>query len=160
MRTSRLPVALAAVVAALGATLAGCSGGGGSASSGGPLTRAQLITEANAICAAEVSAGERIPHPDDIQDPTQAAEWLDQVDPLISSTTNKLAALQPDGSAASDWSTFIRLRKAFTNKMHEIRAKADAKDRSGLKDLLRLSTTALAAAAEKVGAKTCDEYGQ
>ncbi|HVX69207.1 MAG TPA: hypothetical protein VHA79_05895 [Mycobacteriales bacterium] len=146
-------------VAAVGAALAGCGGGssGGGAASGAALTRAQIIEQANTICAAEETAGEKIPTPDDIQDAKQAAAYFDQVDPLISSTTDKLAALQPDSEVAGDWNAFISLRKSFTAKMHAIRDKADAADRSGLQDLQNLSTDDLAAAADKVGAKTCNE---
>ena len=157
--STRSSVAFTLTVAALATALAGC---GGSSSGGGDtgnaaLTRAQLITQANTICAAEETAGEKIPTPDDIQDAKQAAAYFDQVDPLISSTTDKLAALKPDSEVAGDWNAFIALRKSFTAKMHEIRGKADAADRSGLQDLQNLSTDDLAAAADKVGAKTCNE---
>jgi hypothetical protein len=158
IRFSRSPIACVVIVAALGTTLAGCSGGSSGGGSGdGALSRSQLISQANAICAAEVTAGKKIPEPDDIQDATQAASWLDQVDPLISSTTDKLAALKPGSDVATDWDAFIRLRKSFAAKIHEIRGKADAKDRSGLQELLSLSTTDLEAAADKVGATTCEE---
>src|SRR5689334_15813694 len=106
--SSRSSVAYAAVVAALGTALAGCGGG---SSGGGALSRDQIITQANAICAAEESAGEKIEPPSSIQDAEAAAAYFDQVDPLISSTTNKLAALKPDDEVAADWNAFITLRK-------------------------------------------------
>jgi hypothetical protein len=157
--SNRSSVAWTVTIAALGAALAGCSSGSSSGgdTSGATLTRAQIITQADSICAAEETAGEKIPTPDDIQDAKQAAAYFDQVDPLISSTTDKLAALKPDSEVAGDWDAFIALRKSFTAKMHEIRGKADAADRSGLQDLQKLSTDDLAAAADRVGAKTCNE---
>jgi hypothetical protein len=156
---SRFSVANAALAAVLATTLSGCGGGSSGGDTGGntALSRAEIITKANAICAAEESAGEKIPPPSNIQDAKQAAAYFDQVDPLISSTTEQLAALKPDDEVAADWNAFIDRRKEFTTTIHTIRTKADAADRSGLEDLNNLSTSDLEAAADKVGAKTCNE---
>jgi hypothetical protein len=161
--SSRSSVAYAAVAAALATALAGCgggsSGGGDDATSSAPLSRSEIIAKANAICAAEETAGEKITPPDSttIQDAKVAAAYFDQVDPLISETTNKLAALKPDDEVAADWNAFVDLRKEFSATMHTIRTKADNADRSGLQDLQNLSTDDLAAAADKVGANTSNE---
>ena len=155
----RTSVAYALTVATLGAALAGCGGGssGGGTTGGGALSRDQIVEKANAICAAEASAGEAIPQPSNIQDADQAAAYFDQVDPLISSTTTKLAALKPDSDVAADWNAYVALRKEFATLMHTVREKADAADRTGLQDLQNSQdlTTRVEAAATKVGADTC-----
>jgi hypothetical protein len=158
--STRSVLAYAMTVAALGATLAGCGGsssGGGDDSAGATLARADLVEQANAICAAEETEGEKIEPPANIQDADEAAAYFDQVDPLISETTDKLAALKPDSEVAADWNAFLDLRKEFTTLMHTVREKADAADRSGLDDLRSSQglTDRVKTAAEKVGADTC-----
>jgi hypothetical protein len=155
-RSSVLTTATCAVAAVV---LAGCSGGssGGGGSSSSTLSKAQLDTQANAICTAEVTQGKAVPQPKDINDPKQAAAYFDQIDPIIASTTTKLEALEPASDVAADWATFLTDRKAFSTAMHDVREKADAADKSGLTELENLSTDKLAAAATAVGATACGE---
>jgi hypothetical protein len=144
--------ALAAVV------LAGCGGSSSGGSGGsGALTKAQLDTQANAICTAEETDGKAVPQPSDLSDATQAAAYFDKIDPIIQDTTTKLEALTPDSADAADWNAFLTDRKAFSNSMHDVREKADASDKSGLTELENLSTDKLAATATAVGATSCGE---
>jgi hypothetical protein len=147
------------VLVAFGAVAAGCgasSSGGGSSSA---LSKSQIDTQANAICAAESAAGEAVPTPSNVQDASQTAAYFDKVDPIIGHATTELAALKPDSSVATDWNAYIALRKQEAALIHTIRLKADAKDPSGLTQLQ--NSTALGekvdTAATAVGAATCAE---
>lgn len=154
---TRRAVASALAVVALGATLAGCGSSSGGGKSVAALSRTQLDAAANAICLAEEAAGKAVPTPSDITSAQQAATYFDQVDPIISGATAKLDALKPASDVSAAWEAFIAARDTFSSKMHAIREKADAADRSGLTDLQNLSTADLAAAATKVGATSCTE---
>jgi hypothetical protein len=159
MHAVRSTVVTTATCALAAVVLAGCGGSssGGSGGSGSALSKADLDTQANAICVAEETAGKAVPEPKDISDATQAAAYFDQIDPIIQGATAKLEALTPDSATAADWNAFLTDRKAFSNSMHDIREKADAKDKSGLTELENLSTDKLAADATAVGATSCGE---
>jgi hypothetical protein len=140
------------VIAALGAMVAGC---GGSSS----LSKADLDSKANSLCQTAGNKIKTIPTPSNIQDATQAAAYFDNVVPIITDVTNKLADLKPAADVKADWDAFITAQKAETAAFVSIQHKADVKDSSGLTDLAKVRPLdqAVNAAATKVGATGCSD---
>jgi len=150
---SRRSVGAAAVLALVG--LGGC---GGSSNSG--LTRSQLVAKADAICAQANQKAKQIPTPANlVQDATAAAAYFNKVVPIAEKGTDQLAALKPDSAASADWKAYIALRQQGVTLLKTIQRKANAHDPSGIQDLQKSSAfqQQLAAAANKLGAKTCGQ---
>jgi hypothetical protein len=140
---------LGALIAAT-ALLAGCGGSSG-------LSRARLVAKANAICASTQAAARAVPSPANLTDPTAAAGYFDKIAPLTDKETHDLAALKADGAAAKDWNAFIAAQTQANALLQTLKAKADAKDPSGVQELSKVTTVGdrVLATASKLGATTC-----
>ena len=150
---ARAEASLITLVAAAIA-LAGCGADSG-------LSKTALDSKANAICADETTARDAIALPSNIGDVTQAAAYFDQIVPILSGATSKLAELKPADSVTSSWEAFMSLRKQLTTTMQAIRHKADISDASGLADLKAEPAlgTRVDNAATRIGATRCAESG-
>jgi hypothetical protein len=139
-----------AAIGALVALLAGCGGSSG-------LSRAQLVSKANAICAVTQTAASAVPSPSNLTDETAAAAYFDKLAPLTDKETHDLSALEADGSAAADWNAFISAQTQANALLQTLKAKADAKDASGVQDLGKVTSVGdrVLATASKLGAATC-----
>jgi hypothetical protein len=139
-----------AAIGAVMATVAGCGSGGG-------LSSTALVSKANAICSSTQKSAGAIPSPANLQDASSAAAYFDKIAPLTAKETSDLAALKPDRSAAKDWNAFIAAQKSANDLLQKIKAKADAKDASGLQYLRQVPAvgTRVQGAATKVGATVC-----
>jgi hypothetical protein len=139
-----------ATIGALMATVAGCGSSGG-------LSKTALVSKANAICTSTQKSAGAIASPANLQDPSSAAAYFDKIAPLTAKETSDLAALKPDASAAKDWNAFVAAQKSANDLLQKIKAKADAKDASGLQDLRQVPAagTRVQVAATKVGATVC-----
>jgi hypothetical protein len=137
-----------------GAALAGCGG-----SSSSELNRSQIVAKANAICAATVAAGKKVPQPSNIQDAVAAARYFDAAVPIVAKGVSQLGALKPDSSVSADYNAYTSALKASLVQLQKIQHKADAHDPSGLQDLQNFTTYSqqVNAAAVKLGAKTCGQ---
>jgi hypothetical protein len=98
-----------------------------------------------------------VPSPSNLQDPSAAAGYFDKIAPLTAKETADLAALKPDASVANQWNTFIAAQKSANDLLQKIKAKADAKDASGLQYLRQVPAagTRVQVAATKSGATIC-----
>jgi hypothetical protein len=141
-------------VTALGAAIGGCGG-----SSSSTLTRAQLDTKANAICAASNAKIATVHQPPSLQDANVAAAYFDKIEPIVADASAKLGALKPDSGAAADWNSYISLRTQGLTLLQTLKHKADTKDPSGLQDLAKVPALQqkIVAAAATAGAKTCTQ---
>jgi hypothetical protein len=156
MMNSRSIVAATALATTVGLTLSACGGG----SSG--LTRTALATKADAICKSVNAKLDAIPAPSEsgIQDAPTAAAYFDKLLPIVTSAQSQVEALKPDGDAKADWDAFVAAEAASTNLLKTVDAKAHAADRTGLTDLQTdgpKTDAAVNAAAQKIGATSCDD---
>lgn len=137
----------------LSASLAAC---GGSSSSSG-LSRSQIVSQANTICAAGVAQSASIKAPASFQNPTVVADYLNKIEPITASQTAKLEALKPVNSVKPQWDTYIAARKFGLGLLQTLQRKANAKDPSGLTDLQQVPAMQrrIIAAADALGATQC-----
>lgn len=135
---------------ATGALMGGCGGSSG-------LSRAQLVAKANSICAKTQAAASAVPSPSNLGDVSAAAAYFDKIAPITDKETHDLSALKPDGAAATDWNAFIDAQIKANTLLQTLKAKADAKDASGLQDLGNVTAVGnrVVATATKLGAATC-----
>jgi len=145
-----------AVTAAL--TAVGCGSSSGSGASG--LSRAQIDASANKICeeaTAQIRAVGALPA-DFRANPTSAAAYLDKVTPITDKAVAALSALTPSSSVKDRWNDFILKNRSAQQALDSARARAHARDPSGLADFEaatgRLSQK-LDVAARTVGATGC-----
>lgn len=156
MSSARSIGAAVTLAATTGLVLGGCGGG----SSG--LSRAALATKANAICKSVNDKLAALPAPSEseIAVASTAAAYFDKLLPIVTSAQHQVEALKPDNDAKTDWDAFVKAEAASTNLLKTVDAKAHAADRSGLTDLQTKgpkTDDAVNAAAEKIGATTCDD---
>ncbi len=141
--------------ATAGAGLAACGGSGDKGSD--TLTRAQLVTKANAICTAGEKAASAIDVPSDFSDAKAAAAYFEQVAPLNQKQTDDLAALVPAADVKDDWQAVIDKQNEGNELLKSLLAKSKAQDASGLQDLQTFTTVAgeFGSASKKLGSKAC-----
>jgi non-homologous end joining protein Ku len=137
---------------ALACSLTACG-----SSSSDTLSRSQIDAKANVICRVELTQGNAVKAPANIQDATAAAAYFDKIEPIVDAATTKLQALKPDDTVRAQWSAYIKARLASSSLLKTVRRKADAKDASGLTDLQRAPALqkTVHAAATAVGATAC-----
>jgi hypothetical protein len=143
------------VTAALATGVAGC---GGSSSSG--LSKADLAKQVNAICANYNAKIKAVPQPSDIAtNATSAATFFDKVAPLFDESLTKFKALKPADSVKSQYDDFLTKVGALASVIDQLKAKADAKDRTGIALLPQIqpATNAANSAANSIGATTCSQ---
>lgn len=146
---------LAAGLAATSAiAVAGCGGSGDSG-----LTKQQLASKADAACTAYTQAATAIPQPNDFAtNPVTAAAFLEKLKPLVATQEQAMLALKPDGSAKALWDQFIAAGEHSTALFNDAVAKAQAKDRAGITDLVALATYKIRTVnpiATQLGATAC-----
>lgn len=143
-----------ALVLVLGMGLGACGSDG---ESGATLKRAELVTKANAICAAAKAEAGAVKAPPSITDPEAASAYFDKIAPITDKETEDLKALEPDDAAKADWDAFVSKQDAANELLKTITAKAKARDQSGLKDLENAQgvSQAVVSAATKLGATVC-----
>lgn len=149
-------LALAACLTACGSS--GSSGSGPGENSAPGLSRAELATKADLICATATSKARPITEPATIaSDATAAAAYFDLVFPISDRETKDLQALTPAADVARDWRAFVTAQVAADQLLLTLKQKADAKDPSGLAFLGKVQPAGkkIAAAATKIGAMTC-----
>jgi hypothetical protein len=161
MKTTRIAggIAVLAVTAGLSACGSSSSNSTSTPKASG-LTRTELATKANSICASAQSklSGVKAPSGATLaSDANAAAAYFDKVFPITDTETKDLQALTPDAEAAPDWQTFVTAQVAADQLLQTIKQKADAKDPTGLADLSKVQPAGqvVGAAATKVGAGTC-----
>jgi hypothetical protein len=138
--------------AVLSASLAACGGG---SSSG--LSRSQIVSRANSLCAAGVAASSKIPPPTSFQNPVVVAAYFNKIEPITASETTKLEALKPASSVKSQWDAYLAARKSGLQLLQTLQHKANAKDPSGLADLRQVPAMQqrIISAARALGANEC-----
>ncbi|MEA2297658.1 MAG: hypothetical protein QOF77_594 [Solirubrobacteraceae bacterium] len=122
------------------------------------LSRSELATRADKICATAQSQSSTIKAPGNLAaDATAAAAYFDKVFPITDAETKEIQALTPASDAATDWQSFVSAQVAADQLLQTIKQKADVKDASGLNDLGKVKPAgqAVATAAKKIGATTC-----
>jgi hypothetical protein len=155
MSASKQIPGLAACCAVAGAVaLAGC----GSSSSSG-LWKAQLAAKANAQCNAYSAAATKVPQPKDfVSNPVAAAAYLDQLKPLAAAEERAMLALKPDKNTKALWDQFVAAGEHMTALFNDADAKAHARNRAGLNDLIQFASyksSTLDPIAKQLGADAC-----
>lgn len=139
---------------------AGCGSSSSSSGSGSGLSRAQIDASANKLCqeaTAQIRAIGALP-PDFRTNPTSAAAYLDKVTPITDKTVAALSALTPSSSVKDQWNDFILKNRSAQQALGSARARAHARDASGLADFEAATgplSQKLDAAARAVGATGC-----
>jgi Putative metallopeptidase len=124
-------VALAAIV------LAGCGGSGGSSD----LSKAELVSKANAICSTSTATINKIQAPADFSsNAVAAAAYLDKVLKFEQSGVDRLKALKPASDVKADYEAYMTDLSHQLGLLRSADRKAHAKDPSGLKDLDAIAT--------------------
>jgi len=146
--TFRILTPLAIAALALGATA--CGGDD-------KLSKEEFAKKAEAICKEYENKVEAVEEPQNAQDADDAAQYLDEVTPIVEEGVAKLKDLEPPEDVKSDWDDYIESSEQGTKLLKESAEKANAKDPSGLQDLQQLDaiTAKGKAAAKKVGATGC-----
>jgi hypothetical protein len=140
------------VTAAL--ALAGC---GSSKSSG--LSKADLAAKVSAVCSSYTKAASAIPQPKDFfTNPLAAAAYLDKLKPLVATQEHAMQSLKPDSSVKPLWDQFLAAGEHTTALFNQADAKAHAKDRSGISDLVQATSykqRTVNPLARQLGASAC-----
>src|SRR5438309_5944998 len=122
----------------LAVTALALSACGGSAN--GPLSRSELAARVNDACRTYVKASTAVPQPPDFAtNPAAAAAYLDKLRPLVESEHTAIAKLKASREIEAQ---FARFQAASTHQLslfQDALAKAHAKDRTGLRDLVAAS---------------------
>jgi hypothetical protein len=151
---SKIP-RLAICFAATGVlALAGC---GSSKSSG--LSKTDLANKADAVCSSYTKAASAISQPKDFfTNPVAAAAYLDKLKPLVATQEHAMQALKPDSSVKPLWDQFLAAGEHTTVLFNRADAKAHAKDRTGIGDLVRAASSkqrTVNPLARQLGASAC-----
>jgi len=127
------------------------------ASSDDKLSKSKLAAKADAICKKATTDVAKIKAPASVGDPVVAAKYFNQVAPIAQKETDDLADLKPADDVKDDWQAVVDKQKEGNDFLKTIRDKAEAKDRSGLRDLQKAPAIVqeFAAAAKKIGAVDC-----
>lgn len=153
IRSGALILAATVSLGACGGDDSDSSGGG----SGDALTRAELITKANAICSTAQAKAAAVEAPTSLEDAAVASAYFDKIAPITDAETKEIAALRPAAEVKTDWDAFVTSQQAANELLKTITRKAKARDASGQQDLAKAQGAgqAVATAATKVGASNC-----
>jgi hypothetical protein len=152
MTTIRRAGAVAALAVALAA--AGCGGGGGD----DRLSKQELATKANAICARYSQEGDRLTAPKDITDPKQAHAFFAKAHDIAKRQQDALERLKPAASAKAQYTAMTGATGKATALLGDLTAAAAAKDaQKGANLLQRLQpdSDAVDRTANALGATRC-----
>jgi hypothetical protein len=158
MMTWRNAVAgLAVAATSVGLAACGSSSDSSGSSSGSGLSRTAIASKANAICKKAQTDAQAIEAPASYDDPAVAAQYFDQVAPITDAETKALLALEPADDVKADFTALTDAQTEANTLLQTIKQKADTKDATGLDDLKKVQPAGdkVAAAAEKLGAKSC-----
>lgn len=142
---------LAAAVVAI--AVAGCGGSGGNG-----LSRADLARRADSICNTYNPQVTAVRQPKDLAtNAASAARFFDAVAPIYDTELIKIKALKPADSAKTAWNDLVSKFEPLVKLVDQIRAKADAKDPSGIALLAQVGplSGSANAAAKSFGAADC-----
>jgi hypothetical protein len=138
--------------------LAGCgsSSGGGS---GAALSKAELVSGADAVCTSYIASESKIPVPKDFaSNPAAAAKYLDQLKPLVDHEEAGFQALTPPSSEKADYQTLLADGKHQLALFDAADAAAHAGQSHGLRDVAAIQSykkAALAPLERKLGFGKC-----
>lgn len=156
--------ALAVLVTALPFGLAACGGGSKDAADAvpaGPLTRAQLATKADAICAAARTEAQGIPAPKSAKNTNTAAAYFAKLAPISHGEAESFGKLEADADAKFDWAMVVSGQQQIAGAFDAIVTKTQGGKRIGATDYaaaLKASQPFLEATA-KIGANGCAGVG-
>jgi hypothetical protein len=139
---------LAALVCA--AVVAGCGGGGG-------LSKKELASKADAICAKYSKEGQKLGAPD-LSDPEKAADYFDKATDLANRQQDELEGLEPSDSVKSDYAKLTKATGQATDLLGDLAEAAKAKDQKKGGELVAKLTPisqAVDTAAKDIGADSC-----
>ena len=146
-RSAVVVLALTAVVAA------GC----GSSSSSG-LSKQQLASKTDAICAKYKTKIAAVPQPSDLTtNAKSAARYFDQIAPLYDQAVAEFNKLKPAPNVQAQWSQVLSRFGAVGSLVDQLKTKADNADQTGLALLNEVTplTNSANAAAASIGANGC-----
>ena len=147
--------AVAAGAVALTLAIAGC---GGSSGSSNGLSKAQLASKTDAICTSASAKVKNITVPSDLTtNRVAAAHYFDQIAPLYEQAILQFRTLKPASNVSAQWNDTVTKFAAVKVLVDDLKAKADAGDRSGIALLNEIGplTSAANRAARAIGATTC-----
>jgi hypothetical protein len=144
-------------IVAMSVGMSACGSSSEDSGSAKGLSRADIASKANAICTKAQTDAQSVEAPASFADPTVAAAYFDQIAPITQTETDALLALEPADEVKDDYTAFTKAQSDANDLLQTIKEKADSKDASGMDDLKKVEPAgnAVAAAAKKLGAKTC-----
>jgi hypothetical protein len=118
-----------ALAAAATLAVAGCGGddeGGGGG--GDALSKSELVEEANAICAKYAKEGDALKPPENIGDPSQAADFFDKANDIARRQQDDLEALTPAEDVKAQYDAMTRATGKATTLLADLTKAAESKD--------------------------------
>ena len=125
-KTGYRPLATFACVAAVGAALVGC-GGGGSSISTPQLSKQEFVSQANAICRQANNELRSLQAPTDL---AGVASFASQIEPIAKNLLEKLSALEPPDELRSQYSEYLKTTNTQLERFPDLIAAAEAGDQS------------------------------
>jgi hypothetical protein len=145
MKTITLAALLCATLVAVG-----CGGGDG-------LSRKELASKANDICAKYSKEGQKLGSPD-LADPKKAEDYFNKATDLAQEQQDELTALEPADSVKADYDKLTKATGDATALLSDLAAAAEAKDQEKGVELVQKLTPiseAVDTAAKDIGATSC-----
>jgi hypothetical protein len=144
----RQALKLVVPLALMAGLVAGCGG----------LSKEELVTKANAICANTAAELDKLKQPSNLADPNAANAYFGKLVPIAEKQLTDLRALKPPDEIKAAYDAFIAADEKFVGELKELVAAAKAKDAAkGVRVLgqLQMSGRDLGAKAKTAGLTKC-----
>ena len=146
--------AVVTVILVLAGISAGCGGGGGG---GGRLTRQELASRADRICAEADRKSDALGNP---TTPEELAKWADDVGEIGDDFLADMRALSPPEDLQDDFDAYVDGLEEQLDRVAEIGDAADERDSARIRELVQESVDAEEETdrlARRFGANECAE---
>ena len=127
-RQPRVVVFLAFLTGAMGLAAAGCGGGSD------PLTREELIEEADATCAEFDRRIEDVQEPESLEN---IEGYLQEIRPIVEEGTDELDSLQPPEELEADYDQWIEETRSTVDRFDELEEAAASGDEQRIQEVFQ-----------------------
>lgn len=127
-RQPHVVVFLAFLAGAMGLAAAGCGGGSD------PLTREELIEEADATCAEFDRRVEEVEEPESLED---IEGYLQEIRPIVEEGTDELDALEPPEELADEYDDWIAATRSAVDRFDELEEAAASGDEQRIQEVFQ-----------------------
>jgi hypothetical protein len=127
---------------------------------GGPLSREDLLSKANAICASAEGQAAAVPEPSSTRDPAATSRYVSALIPIAQREFRELRALEPPADLRVRYGAYLAAGDRGVSLLKQLRAAAQARRAERARTLLmRLETLTNHAddQAKKLGLGDCAE---